>query len=295
MSTRRERLERRIERREDWAAKARGRSAAAHQAVRDVADHIPFGQPILVGHHSEKRARRDADRIHRGMGKAVAESEKAAHHEGRAEGLRRHLDRTIFSDDHDAIEQLEAKVARLEAQRDLEKKINKLWKKGGAEALRAEGISPRLIKAAERLMRDCPWLKRPADTTNTSAEIRRCRKRIEQIRDRQARAAAAEASGGVQVEVTGKYARVTFAEKPERKIIEALKEAGYRWSQGSWTGPVAGIGAAGLSLNETLASLGYTTEQGHGLYAKKILRDGEVVFSGSAGEVWDWLRDGGAQ
>ena len=34
-----------------------------HAAVRGIADHIPFGQPILVGHHSEKRARRDADRI----------------------------------------------------------------------------------------------------------------------------------------------------------------------------------------------------------------------------------------
>ena len=33
--------------------------------------HIPLGQPILVGHHSEKRARKDAERIENGMRKAV--------------------------------------------------------------------------------------------------------------------------------------------------------------------------------------------------------------------------------
>lgn len=241
MSTRRERLKRKLERREDWADKARGRSASAHQAVKSIADGIPFGQPILVGHHSEKRARRDADRIHRGMGKVVEESRKADHHEARAAGLEAQLARTIFSDDHDAIEQLEAKVARLDAQRDLEKKINKLWRKGGAEALRAEGISPRLVKTAERLMSTCPWLKRPADTTHTSAEIRRCKKRIEEVRTRQQRTAKAEASGGVLVAITGSYANVTFAEKPERDVLTALKDAGYRWSSGSWFGEAAAL------------------------------------------------------
>lgn len=40
-------------------------------AVRKIADAIPFGQPILVGHHSEARARKDAARIQDGMGRAV--------------------------------------------------------------------------------------------------------------------------------------------------------------------------------------------------------------------------------
>jgi tRNA(Arg) A34 adenosine deaminase TadA len=33
---------------------------------------IPLGQPILVGHHSEKRARRDADRIFDLTGQGIA-------------------------------------------------------------------------------------------------------------------------------------------------------------------------------------------------------------------------------
>jgi hypothetical protein len=35
----------------------------AHDAVHRIADNIPFGQPILVGHHSERHARKDAERI----------------------------------------------------------------------------------------------------------------------------------------------------------------------------------------------------------------------------------------
>ena len=36
-----------------------------------IADNIPFGQPILVGHDSECRARKDAQRIEDGMRRAV--------------------------------------------------------------------------------------------------------------------------------------------------------------------------------------------------------------------------------
>ena len=40
-------------------------SEAAQAAADRISDAIPFGQPILVGHHSEGRHRRDLDRIHR--------------------------------------------------------------------------------------------------------------------------------------------------------------------------------------------------------------------------------------
>jgi hypothetical protein len=33
----------------------------AHDAVHRIADNIPFGQPILIGHHSERHARKDAE------------------------------------------------------------------------------------------------------------------------------------------------------------------------------------------------------------------------------------------
>lgn len=66
-----ERAEERAERFEDYSEKRAAESSHAHAAVREIADAIPFGQPILVGHHSEKRARKDAERIQNGMRKAV--------------------------------------------------------------------------------------------------------------------------------------------------------------------------------------------------------------------------------
>lgn len=75
-----DRAEDRAERREEWADKAAARSEAAHKGVRRIADAIPFGQPILVGHHSERHARKDQDRIHSGMRKAIDEEAKAKHH-----------------------------------------------------------------------------------------------------------------------------------------------------------------------------------------------------------------------
>jgi hypothetical protein len=42
---------------------------------------IPFGQPILVGHHSEGRARRDQGRIESGM-RAGVESQQPPSQQG---------------------------------------------------------------------------------------------------------------------------------------------------------------------------------------------------------------------
>ena len=46
----------------------------------------------------------------------------------------------------------------------------------------------------------------------------------------------------------------------------------------------------GMTLNQTLKVLGYTTAP-HCMYAKHILNDGEIVFSGDAQAVWDWLHE----
>lgn len=80
----------RAERLEARADKAEARSDAAHARVRAIADHIPLGQPILVGHHSERRARKDAERIRSGMDAAVSEGRYADDLRQRAEASERH-------------------------------------------------------------------------------------------------------------------------------------------------------------------------------------------------------------
>jgi hypothetical protein len=66
-----ERAEAKAERLEDLSERRAQDADRAHKAVHAIADGIPFGQPILVGHHSERHARKDAEKIENGMRKAV--------------------------------------------------------------------------------------------------------------------------------------------------------------------------------------------------------------------------------
>lgn len=66
------------------AAKARAVGDAAWERGRQIADMIPMGQPILVGHHSEGRHRRDLARIRRHSDKAVEVWDDAKDREHRA-------------------------------------------------------------------------------------------------------------------------------------------------------------------------------------------------------------------
>src|SRR5690606_19670572 len=48
------------------------------QRARQIADLIPLGQPILLGHHSQRRAERDQERIVRHTAKAAEGYRQAA-------------------------------------------------------------------------------------------------------------------------------------------------------------------------------------------------------------------------
>jgi len=122
--TYRERREARADRLREWAAKRDARSAASFDAVHRIADNISFGQPILVGHHSERRARRDQDRIHNGMRSGIEHADMAASMRSRADNIERAADHAIYSDDADAPERLAERIAELEAKRDARKVAN---------------------------------------------------------------------------------------------------------------------------------------------------------------------------
>ncbi len=242
---RRARLEAKMERRTVWAGKAAGRSQARLVRARSIGDGIPFGQPILVGHHSERRSRADAERIHSNMGKAVEESRLAEHHEQRAAGIASQLERSVFSDDENAVEALELRIAQREATVAHRKAVNAAFKKAKGEPparfaalvasglmTQAEALSVAGTMASMRYDRPFPSYS----LTNLNANIRRDRERIAELKLRQARTETARAQGGVKLENVGEYVRITFAEKPEREVLEALREAGFRWGGGSWVG-----------------------------------------------------------
>ncbi len=85
-----DRAEIRAERFEDYSDKRANDAHAAKEGVQEITKHIPFGQPILVGHHSEKRARKDAEKIENGMKRAVKMWETSEYWQYRAEGALRH-------------------------------------------------------------------------------------------------------------------------------------------------------------------------------------------------------------
>lgn len=81
-----ERTEQRAERFENYSERRAADAESAHAAVHKIADGIPFGQPILVGHHSEKRARKDAEKIQNGMDRAVKMWDESKYWKARAAG-----------------------------------------------------------------------------------------------------------------------------------------------------------------------------------------------------------------
>jgi phospholipid N-methyltransferase len=84
-----ERQEERAERFEGYKDRRAVEAERAHEHVSKIADGIPLGQPILVGHHSERRARKDAERIRSGFEKAARLWRTSEYWEGRAKGALR--------------------------------------------------------------------------------------------------------------------------------------------------------------------------------------------------------------
>lgn len=79
----------RSERADQRSAHAESTSDILYSRAKDMASVIPFGQPILVGHHSEKRDRNYRGRIEGTFKKAFEESDKAAYYAGKAAEERR--------------------------------------------------------------------------------------------------------------------------------------------------------------------------------------------------------------
>lgn len=110
-----DRAEGRAERFGEYAGNAAARSDAAYAKVRQIADGIPMGQPILVGHHSEGRHRRDLKRMDDGMRKSVGEGKKAEHYAHRAELAERYRDhRESIPTTLRRIDKLEAEERRVQ-------------------------------------------------------------------------------------------------------------------------------------------------------------------------------------
>ena len=85
------------ERYSGYSGNAETRAERASSAAHAIGQMIPFGQPILVGHHSERRHRRDISRIDSNMRKSIDESKKAEYFEHKSASLEQDATRILQS------------------------------------------------------------------------------------------------------------------------------------------------------------------------------------------------------
>lgn len=90
---REERLSTTAHRHQAAATKAAATADATEAASRSIRDGYPMGQPILIGHHSERRHRRDLDRAQSLDEKSVEADRIARRRRILAQGLRERLER----------------------------------------------------------------------------------------------------------------------------------------------------------------------------------------------------------
>ncbi len=73
------------ERYQQWAQNAEAKSDQLWEASNEGRDFLSLGEPIKIGHHSEKRHRALIERNHNRMSKAVEVGKKVEQHESKAE------------------------------------------------------------------------------------------------------------------------------------------------------------------------------------------------------------------
>ena len=249
--TRRERLEAKLEKRETWAEGRDAKATAASAKFHAIADNIPLGQPILIGHHSERRHRRDIARMDSALQQTHESVTMAARHRSKAAGLADQLETSIFSDDPDAPEAVAARIVELEAKRTAMRASNAAFRKGDKVWAELLGITvEQAVARRATIMEGYSWCRQPHPTysmSNLGANINRMKKRLVQVTARRDRTTKAEAAG-VLIEGTGDYVRVTFPEKPAREVLEALRTADFHWGNGSWTGRRVALPASVTAL-----------------------------------------------
>ncbi len=116
----------RLERFERYADNAGARAAGEQARIDRIGEGIPLGQPILVGHHSERHARRDQKLLDAAMRRKIWDEEKAGYWAERQKRAEKHA---AYKERPDVIrrriERYEADLRRW--QREVSEKERLLW------------------------------------------------------------------------------------------------------------------------------------------------------------------------
>jgi hypothetical protein len=199
------------------------------------------GEPIKIGHHSEKRHRKDVDKMHGLMDKFVDLKQKAKHYEHKAVAAENN--QAISSDDPAAIKKLRKQLAANEALRDKMKRINADYRKAKGDIDKMTTIDETEKKAfkikmsrMESYMKDQPY--QGYEITNMTQSIKRLKDRIELL-EKQANDETQEIKfdgGSIVDSIEYNRLQIFFDSKPGSEMRTQLKSNGFRWapSMGAW-------------------------------------------------------------
>ncbi len=240
---RRDYAERRAARIERLEARAAGKRVEAHQRFtkNDALLGVMAGSPILRGHHSESRHRRDLARIDNDMRKSF-EASKDADRLARAASAAE-SNTAISSDDPEAVAKLTAKLEGLQAAQERMKLVNGLIRKhskAGPEATRAALLAAglRAEDVAVAMTPDCfGKLGFPGYAlSGGTAEMARVKKRIAELEARAALPDTEVTFGDVRVVLSDNRVQLYFPGKPSEELRTELKRNAFVWapSVGAW-------------------------------------------------------------
>ena len=232
-----EKQERRRERLLERADNADREASQRLGTAQRMASVIPFGQPILVGHHSETRDRNYRRKIRNNYDKSREASEKAKRLHDRAASVGKG---GISSDDPEAVKKLVAKIETAEKLQGFMKRCNaaiRKRKKDGGAAFAAicdeHNLGP--DTRADLLKPDSAGRIgfAPYQLSNNNANIRRMKRRVEALRAQAQDETTEQTIGPVRIVENTEENRLQlfFPGKPSAEFRRELKRSGFRWSR----------------------------------------------------------------
>lgn len=195
-----------LERYQELQSKAERESQDAYNNSTRLSEAIPFGQPILIGHHSEARHRRDIERIRNNMNKSIELKEKAEYYKNKVDNILN--PNSINSDNPEALNLLKEKLEGLEAKREKFKEYNKHAKKENKEILPNYALS------------------------NLSQNIRSVKERISNLEALKEIPETEKTINGITLKTDKDDNRVKlfFPSIPSEEVRTKLKQNGFKWS-----------------------------------------------------------------
>ena len=212
-------------------------SAKHYDTAMEMCRAIPCGQPVLIGHHSEKSDRAYRGRMAKHMEKSRELSDKAEYYADKAETIGTG---GISSDDPDAILKLNEKLAKLKEKQALMKAVNSAIRlkdtaKGDAK-LRELNFSDEEIKTIREPDEYGIAGFSSYELSNNSANIRRIEKRIAELKARQEREPVSIRGEFYEYKIEDNRCQFIFAGKPSEEVRSFLKKHAFKWSpsRGAW-------------------------------------------------------------